>query len=87
MNSNEHEFARPNILFILADDLGWCDLGAVAQFSRLTGVIAPVAVGTSRLMTSRDDTRPADTREDGGTVRFVLDTLRRSAEPVAGRSD
>lgn len=58
-------------------------LGAVAQFSRLTGVVAPVAVGTSRLMTSRNDTRPADTREDGGAVRFVLETLRRSSEPVA----
>lgn len=58
-------------------------LGAVAQFSRLTGVVAPVAVGTSRLMASRNDTRPADTREDGGAVRFVLDALRRSAEPVA----
>jgi hypothetical protein len=58
-------------------------LGAVAQFSRLAGVVAPVAVGTSRLMASRDDTRPANTREDGGAVRFVLETLRRSAEPVA----
>ncbi len=58
-------------------------LGAVAQFSRLAGMVTSVAVGTSRLMTSRDDTRPADTREEGGAVRFVLDTLCRSAEPVA----
>lgn len=58
-------------------------LGAVAQLSRLTGLVTPVAVGTSRLMQSRDDTSPADAREDGAAVRFVLETLRQSGEPVA----
>ncbi len=57
-------------------------IGAVAQLSRLSGVVTPVVVGTSRQMQSRDDTSPADAREDSGAVRFVLDTLRQSDEPV-----
>jgi hypothetical protein len=58
-------------------------LGAVAQLSRLIGVVAPVAVGTSRLMRTRDDTAAASAREDGAAVHFVLDTLRRAEQPVA----
>ncbi len=58
-------------------------LGAVAQFSRLTGLVAPVAVGTSKLMRTRNDTEPASERENGGAVRMVLDILRQSTEPVA----
>ncbi len=57
-------------------------LGAVAQLQRLTGLVTPVAVGTSKLMTSRNDTTPATAREDSAAVRFVLDTLRHAEEPV-----
>ncbi len=58
-------------------------LGAVAQLSRLTGVVAPVAVGTSKSMRTRDDMAPGAAREDAAAVRFVLDTLRLASEPVA----
>lgn len=58
-------------------------LGAVAQLTRLTGLVTTVAVGTSRLMQNRDDVSPAGAREDSAAVQFVLDTLRQSAQPVA----
>lgn len=58
-------------------------LGAVAQLSHLTGIVTPVAVGSSRLMRTRNDTGPAGARSDGTAVRWLLDTLRCSPEPVA----
>ncbi len=56
------------------------DLGSVAQLSFLTGVIPPVAIGSPRLFSARDDL--ASTAAPVG-VEFVLKLLRESAVPVA----
>jgi hypothetical protein len=45
--------------------------------------LRPLAQHRGRLQRGRNDTRPADTREDEDAVRFVLDALRQSAKPVA----
>jgi len=58
------------------------DIEAVAQLSRLTGVVAPVAVGSSRPMRAaadRQDDAPAS--EQGGAA-FVVRTLREATAPV-----
>ena len=56
---------------------------AVAQMNRMTGLSAPVAIGTSKRLLHRRDTLPTAPIQEMAAVRFITDQLRASARPVA----
>jgi hypothetical protein len=55
---------------------------AVAQMNLIAGIYAPVAVGSSLPMKSRNDTQSFASRKDHNGVQMVLDILQRSPQPV-----
>lgn len=58
------------------------DVLAVAQLNRMTGQSAPVAVGSSRPMATRDDTQAGAALPDQQGVEFLLAALRNASDPV-----
>jgi hypothetical protein len=58
------------------------DLIAVAQLNHITGLSVPVAIGTSRKMSSRKDTQEGAAQSDMAAVRLIIDILRASDAPV-----
>ncbi|MDW8322034.1 MAG: nucleoside hydrolase [Armatimonadota bacterium] len=59
------------------------DVAAVAQINHITGITAPVVVGSPQPMKSPHDTQPSASPSDKAAIRFILDTLRQSRERVA----
>lgn len=55
------------------------DVGAVAQLSHLTGISAPIAVGSATMLSQRGDFAP---RPAPSGVAFLLDTLRQTPQGV-----
>lgn len=58
------------------------DIAAVAQMNLLSGTLAPVAVGSSRPLKSRNDVQSHASATDHHGVQMVLDVLRKSPRPV-----
>jgi hypothetical protein len=58
------------------------DIAAVAQMNLLSGMFAPVAVGSSHPMKSRSDVQPHASAADHHGVQMVLNVLQRSPRPV-----
>jgi hypothetical protein len=77
-----------NLLGILADFpppgyKGDPDVAGVAMLNRLTGLAAPLVVGTSLRPHSPHDTLPSAPPEELAGVRWLLRTLRQSPTPAA----
>lgn len=63
---------------------GWNpDVSAIAQMNHITGLMAPVVVGSSHPMKSPGDTQASASPSDRAAVRFILDALRQSRQRVA----
>ena len=58
------------------------DIAAVTQMNIITGLFAPIAVGSGLPLKSREDIQEKAPPAHRQGVRMVLDVLRKSAEPV-----
>jgi inosine-uridine nucleoside N-ribohydrolase len=58
------------------------DMMAVAQMNLISGIFAPVAVGSPYPLESRNDIQPHVSSTDHHGVEMVLDILRKSTQPV-----
>ncbi len=58
------------------------DVSAVSQMNFIIAKSAPVAIGSSVAMRTRDDVQPNATLTDHNGVRMVLDILKNSTKPV-----
>ncbi len=58
------------------------DMMAVAQMNLISGIFAPVAVGSPYPLESRNDIQPHVSSTDHHGVEMVLDILRKSPQPV-----
>lgn len=56
---------------------------AVAQMNRLTGLSAPVSIGTSLRLKHRRDALPDAPPQETAAVRFILEQLRAAERPVS----
>lgn len=62
--------------------LGDPDVMGVAQMNYYTGLVVPSVVGTPYLMKNRNDTAPDANRIEQQGIIWLLDTLKRSSDPV-----
>jgi hypothetical protein len=58
------------------------DIMAVAQMNMISGIYAPVAVGSPISLKSRNDIQPDASSMDHHGVRMILEILRKSPQPV-----
>ena len=58
------------------------DVQAIAQMNHLSGLTVPVLVGCSEPMKSREDTKENAKPSDLNGVRWIVNVLRESSQPV-----
>jgi hypothetical protein len=59
------------------------DIMAVAQLNRICGLNVPVCIGSTKLLSKKDDTLPDLSRRDSVCIRWLIEMLEKSDRPVA----